>query len=70
MTLNWLWSPAFFGLERPWLALAIIVALLMVILAFIERAWHRDRPAAWLFVPYAAWVAFATALNGSIAVMN
>ena len=70
MALNWLWSPAFFGAEMPWLALAIIFALLGVIIAFIVRAWRHDRPAAWLFVPYAAWVAFATALNGSIAVMN
>ena len=70
MALNWLWSPAFFGLEMPWLGLAIIVALLAAILAFIGKAWGCDRPAAWLFVPYAAWVAFATTLNGSIAVMN
>jgi benzodiazapine receptor len=70
MALNWLWSPAFFGAEAPWLAFAIIVALLAVILAFIVQAWEFDRPAAWLFAPYAAWVAFATLLNGSIALMN
>jgi tryptophan-rich sensory protein len=70
MALNWLWSPAFFGAEMPWLALAIIVALLAGIAVFIAKAWELDRPAAWLFVPYAAWVAFATALNGSIAVLN
>ena len=29
-----------------------------------------DRPAAWLFVPYLAWVSFATLLNFSIAVLN
>ena len=70
MALNWLWSPAFFGAEMPWLALAIIAALLAVIAAFIVQVWRQDRPAAWLFVPYAAWVAFATALNGWIAFMN
>lgn len=70
MALNWLWSPAFFGAEMPWFAFAIIVALLGAIVAFIVQAWRHDRPAAWLFIPYAAWVAFATALNGSIALMN
>ncbi len=56
--------------EAPWLALAIIVAMLATILMFIRQAWKHDRLSAWLFVPYAAWVAFATTLNGSIALMN
>ena len=30
----------------------------------------RDRVAAWLLVPYLAWVTFASALNLAIAVMN
>ena len=70
MVLNWLWSPAFFGAEAPWLALAIIVAMLGCILMFMAQAWQLDRVSAWLFAPYAAWVAFATVLNGAIAVMN
>lgn len=70
MVLNWLWSPVFFGAEMPWLALAIIVALLGTIAWFVTQARRLDRTAAWLFAPYAAWVAFATLLNGSIALMN
>jgi len=70
MLLNYLWSPFFFGIERPMIALAVIVAMLIVILAFIANRWNRDRPAALLFVPYAAWVAFATLLNGSIAYLS
>nr|WP_244598722.1 tryptophan-rich sensory protein [Rhizobium tubonense] len=31
---------------------------------------HRQLLAAWLFVPYAAWVAFATVFNASIAYLN
>ncbi len=69
MILNWLWSPAFFGAEAPWVAFSIIVALFATIVTFIVQAWKHDRLSAWLFLPYAAWVAFATALNGS-AVMN
>ena len=70
MALNWMWSPAFFGAEAPWLGFAIILVLLAAILAFIVKAREHDRPASWLFAPYAAWVAFATVLNGSIAAMS
>ena len=70
MALNWIWSPAFFGAEAPWLAFVIIVAMLATLFMFIVQAWKHDRLSAWLFVPYAAWVAFATVLNGSIAAMN
>ena len=68
--LNFLWSPAFFGAHQIRAALVIIVLMLAVILSFIATAWRLDRLAAWLFVPYAAWVAFASLLNGSIWVMN
>lgn len=64
--LNFLWSPVFFTLQAPGLALVIILALFAAVAAFIVLAWERDRPAALLFVPYEAWVAFATLLNASI----
>jgi translocator protein len=70
LLLNALWSWLFFGLHLPFLALAEIVLLLLVIVAFIVVAWRRQRAAAWLFVPYAAWVGFATALNAAIALLN
>ena len=68
--LNFVWSPVFFGAHRIGLALAIIVALLAAILSFIATAWPRDRVASWLFVPYAAWVTFATALNAAVWRLN
>lgn len=43
-------------------------ALLVTILMFI--AYRCDRVSATLFVPYAAWVAFASVLNASIVVLN
>lgn len=70
LALNFMWSPAFFGAHRVDLALAIVVALFVAIAAFIVAAWRQHRVAAWLFVPYAAWVAFATALNGAILALN
>ena len=70
MVLNFLWSPVFFGLKNPVLALCIIVPMFALILAFIAANRRRDRISMWLFVPYAAWVAFATLLNASVAYLN
>ncbi len=68
--LNFLWSPVFFTLQAPGLALAVILALLAAIVVFILPAWRRDRTAALLFLPYGAWVAFAALLNASIWWLN
>lgn len=68
--LNFLWSPVFFTLNQIGLAFLIIAVLLAAILAFIRINWQRDRTSAMLFLPYAAWVAFATLLNGSIWLLN
>ncbi len=68
--LNFLWTPVFFGAHQIGLAFVVIVLLLATILAFIGAAWQQDRVAASLFVPYAAWVAFASLLNASIWILN
>jgi benzodiazapine receptor len=70
LVLNFAWSPAFFGLKSPSLGLMIIIPLLLLILAFIGLSWKRDRISSVLFMPYAVWVAYATALNAAIASMN
>lgn len=63
LVLNAAWSWLFFGLHRPGAALVDIVLLLAAILAFIVAARPVSRAAAWLFVPYALWVGYATTLN-------
>ena len=68
--LNFLWSPVFFTLQSPSVALLVIVALLAAIVAFIVLSWNRDRIASLLFLPYLAWVVFASLLNASIAFLN
>ena len=70
MICNFAWSPTFFRAHRGDFALALIVALLVLILAFIGLQWNADRVAALLFVPYAAWVAYATALNAALLRLN
>jgi translocator protein len=70
LALNFLWTPVFFGAHQITFALVVILLMLAVILAFVATAWRQDRAAAWMFLPYAAWVAFATALNASILMLN
>lgn len=68
--LNLLWSPAFFVAQMPKLALLIIVMLLGTIFVFERRSWQSDPLSAVLFLPYLAWVSFATALNAAIVYLN
>jgi len=70
LVLNALWSVAFFGMRSPWLAVAVIAALVLAI-AMVIVGFSRVSPlAAWLLGPYLAWVCFAAALNVSIATLN
>lgn len=70
LALNTLWSVVFFGLHLPWVAAVIIVALLGAIV-MTALTFRRFVPATlWLFVPYFAWVCFATYLNIGVAVLN
>ena len=70
MALNWLWSPVWFTLHLVWPAFAIITLLFAAIIGFIAITWRTDRVSALLFLPYAAWVGFASVLNFSIGVLN
>ncbi len=70
LVLNAAWSFLFFGAHRIGYALLDIIALLVLILMLVRRFGQVDRRAGWLMVPYAAWVAFATALNTSIWQLN
>ncbi len=67
---NFLWSPVFFTLQNIGMALVIIIGMLISIIAFVVLAWRQDRAAALLFLPYLAWVSFATLLNASIFYLN
>ncbi len=68
--LNLLWTPLFFGLQRPDLAFAEIILLLAALLATIATFWRVKRKAAILLIPYALWVSFAALLNFTIWRLN
>jgi tryptophan-rich sensory protein len=70
LALNALWSVLFFGLRNPGVALVEIVLLWLAIVATMRVAGRVSTLAAWLFVPYLAWVSFAVYLNAAIWHLN
>lgn len=70
ISLNALWSYLFFGQQAIELAKYEILLLLLSIVVTIVCFWPIRRWAAVLLMPYAAWVAFASYLNWTIASLN
>ncbi len=70
LLLNLAWSFLFFGLRSPLAGLVDILLLLLLIAATAVSFGRIDRWAAILFLPYLAWVAFASVLNFAIWRMN
>jgi translocator protein len=68
--LNFIWSPVFFGLKSPLLALLIILAMWMLIVMTIKKFLPINKWAAYLLIPYLMWVSFATLLNAGIWILN
>jgi translocator protein len=70
LAFNALWSPVFFGLESPQLALAVIVAMLLSLALTLVLFWRLDRVAGALLIPYFLWVCYATAVNLGVVILN
>lgn len=70
LTLNVAWSALFFGLRSPVAALGGIAVLWVAIAATIVAFSRISSAAAWILVPYLAWVTFAGALNLAIWRLN
>ncbi len=70
LALNVLWSVLFFGMRSLGGAFVELVILWAAILATILVFARISRTAAWLLVPYLAWVSFAGYLNFSYWLIN
>jgi len=66
LALNGLWTWIFFTWRQGGLAFAEILVLLALILATIVLFWRIRSLAGVLLLPYAGWVAFASALTFAI----
>jgi benzodiazapine receptor len=68
--LNLLWAPVFFGKQRLRLGLIINVALVSSLAVIMPLVYQMSNVSAYLLLPYAAWLAFATVLNRAICQRN
>ncbi len=67
---NAAWTPAFFGLHSPPLALAVILALVALIVATMRAFAPVSRNAALLMLPYLAWTCYASYLTAGFLYLN
>ena len=67
---NFSWTPLFFGVKAPLLALLDILVLDATLVALIYLFWQANTVAAVLLIPYLLWVSFATYLNAGFYWLN
>jgi tryptophan-rich sensory protein len=70
LLLNAAWVVFFFGLHGLLVALIDILLLAFSVFLLMMGAWEIDRRATYLFIPYFAWISFATILNLAIWYLN
>jgi benzodiazapine receptor len=70
LLLNAAWTPAFFGLHSPGVALLVVLPLLGLIGLTIRAFGRIHRPAALLLLPYALWMCYAGYLNAGFFWLN
>ena len=68
--LNFCWSFIFFGMhELGWALIEMGILWIAILLTIIQFS-KLSKTAAWLLVPYIAWVSFALLLNAAIWKLN
>ncbi len=70
LVLNVAWSAAFFGAHELFYGFVTIALLWLAILVTAALSYRVSRSAAVLLIPYALWVAIASALNYYVWVLN
>jgi tryptophan-rich sensory protein len=70
LALNFAWSPMFFAWRQVGFALAMILVMFALSAGAAIYFAKVKRPAAWLMLPYLAWLAFASYLNLEILRLN
>jgi benzodiazapine receptor len=70
LALNLLWSPLFFGRHEVFKSLYLMAFILIFAFATTMVFGRIRKAAAWLMVPYLAWLCFALILNVQIHRLN
>ena len=69
--MNIAWAPIFFGYKNLRLGHALNVALILTLYILLPVLYlYVDTMAAWILIPYALWLAFATKLSHDICRLN
>jgi len=67
---NALWSPLFFGMHQPLIALIDLMLVFGFAGATLFLARKNNPEVTTMFVPYCLWLAYALSLNAAIVVLN
>jgi tryptophan-rich sensory protein len=70
LVMNFFWSLIFFNARTYGFALLWLILLWVLVLWMILTFRRTDRTAAWLQLPYLAWLTFAAYLNWGIWMLN
>ncbi len=70
LAVNFFWPLFFFNLQAYGFALIWLILLWVLVLAAILNFRKVDETAAWLLVPYLAWLTFAAVLNAAVWILN
>jgi len=70
LALNAAWTPVFFGTREIGWAFVVIIALWVAIMVTLLAFLRVSRAAAFLLLPYLAWVTFAALLNFTLWRLN
>ncbi|MEG0630404.1 MAG: TspO/MBR family protein [Christensenellaceae bacterium] len=65
-----LWSPAFFLLENPTLAILLAIGTIINAVILFPKVHKISKEAAFLMIPYIIWLIFATYLNAAVLFLN
>ena len=64
------WSQLFFGQQNMIGALYTVIGIIIVAELMIITAFQNNKKAAYVLIPYLAWILFATYLNATIISLN
>lgn len=63
LLLNFSWTPVFFGLHAPKMALFLLLLIMYLLFYCMRYFYHIQPKAAYLLLPYFFWLLFASSLN-------
>ncbi len=70
LAVNFLWPIVFFSYQAYWIAFAVLLVLVYLVLRTYHSFASIDRFAGYYLIPYLVWLTFAGYLNVAVAMMN